>query len=111
MLDPNDSRAKSAQITKAKIDEIKFFLEFCTLTFIIPLEVPHDANILPGRFLLATKSIEDGKINFKAQYIIDGYRDKMKYFMVRNAEALHPKCMIFNLALSTEKNLKYGQLT
>ena len=54
-------------------------------------ELPPDGNIFPGRFVLAIKSTDDGKIKYKARYVIGGHRDKYKDFMVHSNSTLQPQ--------------------
>ena len=64
-------------------------------------EVPSDANVLPGRFVLAIKSSEDGQVMFKARYVIGGHRNRMKDMMVHSATSLQPQSIRLLLALAT----------
>ena len=62
-------------MSQAKRNEMKGLLERGTFSIILREEVPKDANVLPGRFVLAIKSAEDGQVKFKARYVIGGHRD------------------------------------
>ena len=53
-------------------------------------EVPKDVKVLPGRFVLAIKSAEDGQMRFKARYVIGVHRDRMKDLMMHTAATLQP---------------------
>ena len=48
-------------------------------------EVPEDANVLHGRFVLAIKEPETRQQKFKARYVIQGHRDPEKHAMVKEA--------------------------
>eukprot|EP00171_Calliarthron_tuberculosum_P005600 IDg5600t1 len=63
-------------------------------------EVPKNANVHPGRFVLAVNFTEDGAVKFKSQYVIGGHRDKMKEMMVHDAETLQPQSIRLILALT-----------
>ncbi len=100
IIDPNDPRANLKRMSRAKRDEIKGLLERGTFSIILREEVPPDGNVLPGRFVLAIKSTEDGQINFKARFVIGGHRDRLKGFMVHSAATLQPQSIRLLLALA-----------
>ena len=83
-----DPRAYSAEMTAAKKAEIRSLLERKTFKVILKEELPTNGNILPGRFVLAIKSTEDGKIKHKARYVIGGHRGKFKDLMVHSTSTL-----------------------
>ena len=78
--------------------EIRGLFDRGTFKVILREEVPTDANVLPGRFILAIKSTEDGEINYKARFVIGGHRDKMKHLMVHNSATLQPQSIRLFLA-------------
>ncbi len=88
IIDPNDPRASSKQMSQAKRKEIKGLLDRGTFSIILRERVPPDGNVLPGRFDFAINSTEDGQIKFKARCVIDGHRDRIKNFMVHSAATL-----------------------
>eukprot|EP00171_Calliarthron_tuberculosum_P022290 IDg22290t1 len=87
-------------MTEAKRAEIRELLERKTFKVILREEVPPNANILPGRFVLAIKSTEDGKIKYKSRYVIGGHRDRMKAMMVHDAATLQLLSIRLILTLS-----------
>jgi Reverse transcriptase (RNA-dependent DNA polymerase) len=50
--------------------------------------LPKDANILHGRSLLTIKNTRTESETFKARYIVRGYRDKEKGFLVHNSSTI-----------------------
>lgn len=84
----------------AKRKEIRSLLEKGTSKVILKEEIPPDANVLPGRFVLALKSSIDGKIKCKARYVIGGHRDKLKHMMVHSSTTLQPQSVRLLLALA-----------
>ena len=95
-----DPRAYSPEMNAAKKAEIKNLLERGTFKVILKEELPPDGNVLPGRFVLAIKSTDDGKINYKARYVIGGHRDKYKAFMVHSTSTMQPQSIRLLLALA-----------
>ena len=98
---PNrDERATSVEMREAKLQEIKNLLNRGTFKVILREEIPKDVNVLPGRFVLALKSTEDGEIKHKARYVIGGHRDRLKHMMVHSTSTLQPSSIRLLLALA-----------
>ena len=100
IIDLQYPRADSLDMTEAKEKEIRSLLESGTFTVILKQDIPSNANILPGRFVLAIKTTEDGEVKFKARCVIGGHRDKDKSLMLRTATTLQPQSVRLLLALS-----------
>lgn len=96
-----DERSKTPEMLKARADEIKNLIKRKTFKVILKEELPLNANILPGRFVLALKSTTDGKIFHKARFVIGGHRDKLKNFMVHSSQTLQPSSIRLLLALAS----------
>ena len=95
-----DPRAYTPEMPAAKKADIKNLLERGTFKVILKEELPPDGNIFPGRFVLAIKSTDDGKVKYKATYVIGGHRDKYKDFMVHSTSTLQPQSIRLLLALA-----------
>lgn len=95
-----DPRARSREMTQAKKDEIRGLLDRGTFSVLLREEIPQDANVLPGRFILAIKSAEDGKIKFKARYVSGGHRDRIKDLIVHSAATSQPQSIRILLAVA-----------
>jgi len=100
IIDRKDSRATSPEMTAAKQAEVRDLLRRGTFKVILREDVPSDANVLPGRFVLAIKSTEDGKIKHKARYLIGGHRDRLKHMVIHLASTLQPQSIRLLLALA-----------
>lgn len=70
VLDRGDPRANSPKMVEAKRAEIPNLLKRGTFKIVLKEGVPQDTNVLPGRFVLAVKSTEDGQQKYKAGYVI-----------------------------------------
>ena len=106
ILDRTDPRANSAKMTEAKKKEIKNLLDRGTFKVILKEDIPHDGNILPGRFVLTLKSNDGGDVKFKARYVIGGHRDKSKDFMVHSTTTLQPQSIRLLLGLAATFGFK-----
>lgn len=89
-LSPDDDRCNSPQMTEAKRNEIRNLIERGTFKVVCREDVPLDANVLTGRFVLCIKSTPDGNIKHKARFVIGGHRDKLKNLMVHTTQTLQP---------------------
>ena len=101
IITKKDPRPKSKEMTEAKKTEIRNLLKRGTFKVVLKEDVPPDGNVLPGRFVLALKSTEDGEIKHKARYVIGGHRDKHKDFMVHSTTTLQPQSIRLLLALAS----------
>lgn len=75
---------------KAIREEIKGLLQRGTFKVILKKEIHGDANILPGRFLLAMKSSLDDNTKYRARYVVSGHRDKLNSRMVHVPATVKP---------------------
>ena len=100
VLDPDEYRAIGKEMTDAKKQEIRNLLERGTFKVILKEEIPSDANVVPGRFVLTIKSSLDKKVKYKARYVIGGHRDKLKDMMVHSSTTLQPQSIHLLLALA-----------
>ena len=106
ILTSKDPCCHSAEMSEAKKKEIKGLLERTISKIIRREEIPKDANILLGGFVLAIKSTEDGQIKYKARFFMGGHRDKHKYLMAYNAATLQHQFVRPLLALANAHNFK-----
>lgn len=78
VLRREDERCKLPEMTRVTKYEIRELLGRDTFKVNLTEEVPSEANILPGRFVLLYKSCENNEVKFKAQFVIGGHQDKIK---------------------------------
>ena len=78
-----DPRAKLFDEAKAK--EIKGLIDRGTWKVVSTHDLPQDANIMGGRFVLAIKNEGTKDEVYKARYVVQGYRDKMKTSLVHDS--------------------------
>ena len=101
IISSGDPRASSSEMSEAKKREIRGLLDRGTFKVILKKDLPRDANVLPGRFVLTIKSTEDGQVKHKARYVIGGHRGKLKKFMVHDTATLQPQSVRLLLALAS----------
>ena len=82
---PGDPRSKDPRFAAAKEKEIRGLIERGTWKLVAKDEVPNNANIMGGRFVLAIKDEGTQKEVWKARFIVQGYRDKLKTSLVHDS--------------------------
>ena len=100
VIKDNDPRAKSPEMKSAISSEVRDLLKRGTFKVLLKEELPDGANALTARFVLAIKSNADGKIKYKARYVIGGHRDRLKPFLVHGAQSLQASSARLLLALA-----------
>lgn len=75
-LHPRDPRAYSQQFITAKKKEIQGLIDRGTWKVVLKEEVPKDANVLSGRFVLTIKNANTEEEVYKARYVVQVHRDK-----------------------------------
>ena len=78
-----DPRARLFDDAKAK--EIKGLIDRGTWKVVSTHDLPKDANIMGGRFVLAIKNEGTKDEVYKARFVVQGYRDKMKTSLVHDS--------------------------
>ena len=69
--------------------EVKGLLERGTFKFIAKEDIPSDAKLLPGRFVLTIKD-SNCVVRYKALFMIGGHSDAMKNFIVHISQNKQP---------------------
>jgi Reverse transcriptase (RNA-dependent DNA polymerase) len=77
-----DPRASSPEFTAAKKKEIAGLIEKGTWRVVVRSELPDGANVMGGRFVLTVKDAGTEREVHKARYVVQGFRDKEKNFLV-----------------------------
>ena len=84
VIKSEDPRSKDPRFDKAKRKEINGLIERGTWKIVAKDEVPGNANVMGGRFVLAIKDEGTDKEVWKARFIVQGYRDKLKMSLVHD---------------------------
>lgn len=88
VLKPWDPRTNHTSFDPAKQKEILGLIDKGTYEVVFREEVPDNANILGGRFVLAIKNKDTAQELFKARFVVQGHLDKEKSVMVHNSTNL-----------------------
>ena len=99
VIHPSDPRAE--KLKEAKKKEIQGLIDRRTWKIVLKDEVPADANVLGGRFVLAIK--DEGTRNevWKARFVVQGYRDKLKTSLVHNNPNVRPHSVRLLIGLAS----------
>ena len=82
VIEPYDPRASKFEEPIKK--EIEGLVKNKTWKIVCGNEVPYDANVLNGRFVLAIKDANTDKERWKARFVVQGHRDKLKKSLVHD---------------------------
>lgn len=88
ILHPRDPRVKSSEATAAKKKEIESLIKRGTWTVVVEEDIPDDANIMTGHFVITIKNVETNEPIFKARYVIHGNQDDEKDILVHNSTTI-----------------------
>ncbi len=83
-LHPADKEQFSQRFDEAKAKEIEGLEQKETWTVVDGTNLPSEANVLTGRFVLAIKNVGQKDEKAKARFVVQGHRDKEKNFLVHN---------------------------
>lgn len=75
-------------MTDALKKKVSGLLERGTFKSVLREDIPPDANVLPGRFVLDITSDHDGTVKLKARFIC--HHDKLKKLMAHSSQTLQP---------------------
>lgn len=100
VLEPGDRRAGLPQFDVAKAKELEGLARRGVYEVILKENVPENANILGGRFVLAIKDKDTGKEVYKARYVAQGYKDMEKQYLVHNSSNLKQNSVRLLLSLA-----------
>lgn len=101
ILDKDNARGESPEMSKAQYNEIKVLLDRGTFKVVLERDLPEDANLMPAHLVFALKSTEDGSVKFKSLYTILGNRYFFKYMMVHRSTTVQAFPSRLLLALSS----------
>lgn len=79
-LAPNDIRERAPEFNNARREEIMALLEKGAFEVVMKENVPKNANILGGRFLLALKNVGMKKEICKPRFVVQGHADHEKSY-------------------------------
>lgn len=88
ILDSSDPRINSEEAQAAKRKELADLIRRGTWKIIAYDELPDDANIMTGGFVITIKDTETNQPKFKARFVVHGNRDKDKNNLVHTSTTL-----------------------
>ena len=88
VLHPADKRGHTELFDLAKAKEMAGLVERGVYEVVCKGDVPSDANVLGGRFVLAIKNIGTKEELYKARFVVQGHTDAEKNILVHNSTNL-----------------------
>lgn len=79
VLHPADRRGHSGMLDEAKAREVAGLAERGVHEIVCRKDIPDDANVLGGRFVLAIKNAHSKEQTYKARFVVQGHTDVEKY--------------------------------
>ena len=100
VLHPRDPRNHTSEALKSKRKEIESLVQRGTWKVVIKEEVPSDANVISGRFVMAIKDVETDRPYFKARFVAQGHKDRDKPSLLHNTTTVRQSSIRVLLALA-----------
>lgn len=97
----SDKRATEPKFTEAKKKELRGLLERGTFEMVLRQEVPSNAKVLRGRFVLVIKDVGTGEERYKARYVVQGFDDPAKKAAVHNSPNIRHESSRLLLAMAS----------
>jgi hypothetical protein len=107
-VENKDPRSNGPEFSAAKQKELLGLLERGTLKVVLRTEIPKNAPVMKGRFVLVIKNRETDQEVYKARYVVQGFLDPLKQRAVHNSRNLRQDTSRLVLALASICDLKCG---
>ena len=107
LIQTGDPRAKDLRMKEEIATETLYLARRGTFNVLMPAEIPPSVIVLTVRFLLAVKHKITGDVRFKARYVVEGYRDKLKASLVQGIQTLRPISARLRVAIAAMVNFKF----
>jgi hypothetical protein len=78
MITKSDARYRSPEVQAAMRKELESIVEKGTWAVTVRSEMPDNANLLNGRYVITIKVIGTERESYKARYVVQGHGDKEK---------------------------------
>jgi hypothetical protein len=89
VLTTNARRRFDPRFRAAKNKEIKGLARHGTWRVVCAEDLPDNANVMRGRFVLTIKNINTGKEIGKARFVVQGHKDSRTFSLLHKAATLH----------------------
>lgn len=106
LLTPSEPRAQEPDFDTAKRIEVDGLIKRKIWRIVNSDDIPNDANVVGGRFILSLKNVGTPDEAAKVRYIAQGYADAEKPFLVHDVSALRPTSIRFILSISSIMGLR-----
>jgi hypothetical protein len=100
-VENKDPRSNGHEFSAAKQKELLGLLERGTFKVVLREEIPKNAPVMKGRFVLVIKNRETDQEIYKARYVVQGFLDPLKQRAVHNSPNLRQDTSRLVLALAS----------
>eukprot|EP00173_Palmaria_palmata_P003801 Plantae.Rhodophyta-Palmaria_palmata.ctg414.p1 GENE.Plantae.Rhodophyta-Palmaria_palmata.ctg414~~Plantae.Rhodophyta-Palmaria_palmata.ctg414.p1 ORF type:complete len:240 (+),score=24.17 Plantae.Rhodophyta-Palmaria_palmata.ctg414:3659-4378(+) len=96
----NDPRAFSKKLDEARKKELRGLIQRGSFKVILREELSPGTKAMRGRFVLVIKNKDTDEEVYKARWVVQGFRDPMKQFLVHNSSNLRqePARLLLSMA-------------
>jgi hypothetical protein len=101
VLTPKDSRRFDPRFRHAKEKELEGLARRGTWRVVCTEDLPDNANIMGGRFVLSIKNKDTSDEIFKARFVVQGHKDSQKFSLLHKAATLHIRSIRLLLCLAS----------
>jgi hypothetical protein len=101
VLTPMDPRRNHSDFRLAKEKEIEGLAKRGTFRVVCAEDLPDNANIMGGRFVLSIKNKDTDYEIFKARFVVQGHKDAQKFCLLHKATTLHVRSIRLILCLAS----------
>lgn len=88
VLEPGDGRETLPEFNAAKAKELEGLAHRGVFEVVLKDDIPSNANILGGRFVLSIKNKDTNEEIYKARYVVQGHKDIEKHMLVHSSSNL-----------------------
>jgi Reverse transcriptase (RNA-dependent DNA polymerase) len=100
-VENKDPRSNGPEFSAAKQKELLGLLERGTFKVVLREEIPKNAPVMKGRFVLVIKNRETDHEVYKARYVVQGFLDPLKQRAVHNSPNLRQDTSRLVMALAS----------
>jgi len=101
ILHRSDPRTQTPEAAIARRKEIENLVRRGTWELVLEEQVPPDANVISGSFVITIKNVETTEPMFKARFVAHGNRDSEKYQLVHNITTTRPSSVRLLVAIAS----------
>ena len=101
VINPGEPRSRDPRFDETKRKKINGLIKRGTWKIVARNEVPENANVMGGRYVLTIKDEGTNTEVWKARFIVQGYRDKLKTSLVHDTSTARQYSVRIRIGIAT----------